>query len=58
MKDKYNVEKKKIDVTSVPPSDWPCYERFDSLFASIIKIIGIPKVLIKVFTLLIESPRF
>jgi len=22
MKDKYNVEKKKIDVTSVPPSDW------------------------------------
>ncbi len=52
------MEKKKIDVTSVPPSDWPCYERFDSLFASIIKIIGIPKVLIKVFTLLIESPRF
>jgi len=37
------LEKKKIDVTSVPPSDWPCYERLDYLFASIIKIIGIPQ---------------
>ncbi len=31
MKDKYNVEKKKIDITNVTPLDWPCYERFDYL---------------------------
>jgi hypothetical protein len=43
MKDKYNVEMKKIDITNVPPLDWPCYERFDSLFANTIKIIGIPQ---------------
>jgi hypothetical protein len=43
MKDKYNVEKKKIYVTSVPLSDWPCYERFDYSFVSTIKIIGIPQ---------------
>ncbi len=43
MKDKYNVEKKKIDVTSVPPLNWPCYERFGYLFVSTIKIIGIPQ---------------
>jgi hypothetical protein len=43
MKDKYNVEMKKIHITNVPPSDWACYERFDSLFASTNKIIGIPQ---------------
>jgi hypothetical protein len=43
MKDKYNVEKKKIDITSAPPLDWPCYERFDCLFVGTTKIAGIPQ---------------
>jgi len=40
-KDKYNVEKKKIDIIGVLPSDWPWYKKFDCLFADIAKIVGI-----------------
>ncbi len=40
MKNKYDVEKKNINVTSALPLDQPWYERFDYLFASIAKIDG------------------
>jgi hypothetical protein len=42
MSDKYNVEKKKTDLTSAPPLYWPWYERFDCLFVGTTKIVGIP----------------
>jgi hypothetical protein len=42
MKDKYNVNKKKIVITSAPPSDWPWYKTFDSLCGDTAKIDGLP----------------
>jgi hypothetical protein len=41
MKDKYETEKKKTQVTSASPSNWPWFERFDQMFGSIAKINGI-----------------
>lgn len=43
MKNKYNVEKKNIHIIGVLPLDWPWYEKFDCLFTSIAKIVGIPQ---------------
>ncbi len=58
MKDNYNVEKKKINIIGVLPSDWPWYERFDCLFIVTAKMLGYPKVLKKMFALFIENMRF
>jgi hypothetical protein len=41
MKDKYNFQKKKTNITCAPPLDWPWYEKLYYLFASIIKINGV-----------------
>jgi hypothetical protein len=43
MKDNYNVEKKKTNVTGAPPLDWLWDERFDYLFVGTIKIIELPQ---------------
>lgn len=40
MKDKYNVEKKKTDITC---ARWSWYEKFNCLFVGIAKIVGISK---------------
>jgi len=58
MKDKYNVEKKKTAIIGVLPLDWPWYGIFDCLFASTTKIVGYPKVLIKMSKLFIDNMRF
>jgi hypothetical protein len=42
MKDKYNVENKKINFPSASPLDRLLYERFGYLFASIAKIHEMP----------------
>jgi hypothetical protein len=42
MNNKYNVVKKKTDITIALPLDWPWYERFDCLFGGTTKIVGIP----------------
>jgi hypothetical protein len=42
MKDKYETEKKKTQVTSASPSNCPWFERFDQMFGSIAKINRIP----------------
>jgi hypothetical protein len=44
MKDKYNVEKKKTNIIVVAPSNWPLYKKFNYIFPSIAKIVGIPQV--------------
>ncbi len=36
--------RKKIEVISAPPFDWPWFERFDNIFLGIAKINGIPIV--------------
>ncbi len=43
MKDKYNLEKKKIDIACVPPLDWPWHERLNCLFVGTTKIVRIPQ---------------
>jgi hypothetical protein len=43
IKNKYNVEKKKTNITNAPPLDWPWYEKIDCLFVGITKIVGIPQ---------------
>jgi hypothetical protein len=45
MKDKYEIEKKKIEVTSASPSDWPWFEIFEQMFGSTTKINGIPNAI-------------
>jgi hypothetical protein len=46
------------NVISVPPSSWPWYERFGYLFASNIKINGVPQMLIGESPLLIAKFKF
>jgi hypothetical protein len=41
IKDKYEMKKKKNQVTSASPFDWPWFERFDQMFGGIAKINGI-----------------
>ncbi len=43
-KNKYETKKKKIQVTSASPFNWPWFERFDQMFGGIAKINGIPNV--------------
>jgi hypothetical protein len=45
MKDKYEFEKKKTQVTSAPPLDWPWYEEFDHMFGGTTKINGVPNAI-------------
>jgi hypothetical protein len=41
MKDKYEIKKKKTQVTSASPFDWPWFEKFHQMFGGIAKINGI-----------------
>jgi hypothetical protein len=45
MKDKYEIKKKKTQVISASPFDWPWFETFDQMFGSIAKINGIPNAI-------------
>jgi hypothetical protein len=45
MKDKYEFEKKKTQVTSAPSLDWPWYEEFDHMFGGTTKINGVPNAI-------------
>jgi hypothetical protein len=41
MKDRYETEKKKTQVISASPFNWPWFERFDQMFGGTTKINGI-----------------
>ncbi len=45
MKDKYEFEKKKTQVTNAPPLDWLWYEKFDHMFGGTSKINGVPNAI-------------
>ncbi len=45
MKDKYEIEKKKVHVTRASPYHSPWFERFDHMFGGIAKIDGIPNAI-------------
>jgi len=45
MKKIYKTKKKKIEVTSAPPFDWPWFDYFNNIFYSIAKINGIPNAI-------------
>jgi len=45
MKKIYKTKKKKIEVTSAPPFDWPWFDRFNNIFHNIAKINDIPNAI-------------
>jgi len=45
VKDKYEIEKKKMQMTGASLFDWPWFERFDQMFGGTTKINGIPNAI-------------
>jgi hypothetical protein len=43
--DKYETEKKKIQLIGASPFDWPWFESFDQMFGGTTKINGIPNAI-------------
>ncbi len=58
MKDKYEFEKKKTQVISAPPLDWPWYEEFDHMFRGTTKINGQLLVVWSQINILTINPSF